>query len=582
MKKKLVLSILLLLQLLSFTRILSQDYSFPITEPFTYIRHNMNDTVCALYNIPQRGAILDRNGKVLASDSILYDLMVRPGKVKRQDTAIICGLLKISRKEFRDRLKYALNWSDPLHPLVKKTYDRPAPFKGLLSKELTYKLWKRLPELQPAFSLTKRAVRHYPFNTAAHVLGYVKAGGTGETGIEESYDNALRGTTGLQFFVCDHRNTPLKRLETGKQDVLPEKGNTLYTTLDIPLQLLGEKLMKGKKGSIVAIDPRTGGILALVNGPAYSPAELALNRNAYYPGLLQHKDKPLLNRAIASYNAPGSVFKLFQALVALQMGAADPYTRFVCAGGYALCGKPAKPKCHVEGVHKPNLVQAIAISCNSYFADMFRKVVGAIPQSGLTAWSEAIKKFGFGVRSGIDLPGEKAGIVPDTSLYNRKYKAGWNGCTILSNAIGQGEVSVTTLQLANAVSIIAGKGWYYQPHVVDSIGGVTKNYFLKLNAFELPDSSWNVIHQGMYEAVNSRNGTAYAARINGLEICGKTGTVENGKGEKDHAVFAAFAPRTNPRIAIVCLVENGGFGAQVAAPVVTQLIGKYLQRPVAH
>lgn len=575
-----IIGVCIFLQLLSLTDTLCQNYSFPIPDLPSYIEHNLNDSVCALHIYPQRGTIFDRNGRVLASDSILYDLMVRPGKVKRKDETIICGLLKITHKEYQDRLRYALNWPDPLHPLVKKTPDRPAPFKGLLAKDITSNLLKKLPELQPAFSLEKRAVRRYPFNTAPQLLGYVKAGNIGETGLEESYDNTLRGVTGLQFWICDHKNAPAKRVLSGKQDVQSEKGRDIYTTIDIPLQLLGEKLMKGKRGSIVAIDPETGGILAMISSPSYSPAELTMHRNTYFPVLLQNKEKPLLNRAITSYNAPGSVFKLFQALITLQRDLIDPFATFTCTGSYALCGTPHKPKCHVQGVHHPNLIQALAISCNSYFADMFRRTIGPFPQAGLAAWSEALAQFGFGRRTGVDVPGEKAGILPDTLLYNRKYRSGWNACTIISNAIGQGEVSITTLQLANAMAIIAGKGWHYQPHVVDSVSGITNSGFLshhqRTNVFELPDSLWNLVHQGMYQAVQSKNGTAYNARINGLDICGKTGTVENGNGQKDHAVFVAFAPRVRPRIAIVCLIENGGFGAQAAAPIVSQLIKKYL------
>ncbi|SIT24797.1 penicillin-binding protein 2 [Filimonas lacunae] len=577
MKK--ITGVFILLQLL-FVTASGQNYSFPITDLLPYVQHNQQDSVCALQVFPQRGTIYDRRGRVLASDSVLYDLMVRPGKVKRQDEAIICSILKITAKEYHDRLKYALNWSDPWHPNAKKTFDSPAPFKGLLSRDITASLLKRMAELQPAFTLEKRAVRRYPFNTAGHVLGYVKTGNTGETGLEESYDKVLRGVTGLQFFQCDHKSMPVKRWKGGTLDVLPERGRDVYTTIDIPLQQLGEKLMKGKRGSLVAIDPETGGILAMVSSPGYSPTELAMNRNTYYQALRNNRDRPFLNRTITSFNAPGSVFKLFQALIALQIGVIDPGTTLVCNGGFTLCGTPAKPKCHVTGWHKPDMVRALAISCNSYFADVYRKVIGLLPQSGLTAWAESVKLFGFGRLTGIDLPAEKAGVVPDTSLINKRYKAGWNRCTILSNAIGQGEVSTTVLQLANAINIIAGKGWYYPPHVADSIGGITNSGYLqrhtRIKAFDLPDSSWNRVHQGMYEAVQAKYGTAYSARINGLDICGKTGTVENGKGEKDHAVFAAFAPRAHPRIAIVCLVENGGFGATVAAPVVTQLISKYL------
>lgn len=580
MKKTFILIGTIILQWLSFTHTFSQSYTFPITDLPLHTQHNLNDTICALHILPQRGSIYDRRGRTLVSDSILYDLMVRPGKVKKQDAAIICRLLKITPKEYQDRLKYALNWQDPWQPDGQKTRDRPAPFKGMLSKELTRHLLKQLPALQPAFSLQKRAVRHYPFNTAAHLLGYVKAPGTGETGMEESFDNILRGVTGLQFRICDHVHEPTRPWMAGQTDVLAEKGNDIYTTLDIPLQLLGEKLMKGKRGSIVAIDPETGGILAMVSSPGYSPAELALHRNTLYPALAQHKDKPFMNRAIASYNAPGSVFKVVQALIGLQSGVIDPQDKFTCKGGYTLCGLPARPKCHVTGVHKPNLVQALTISCNGYFADMFRKTVGLIPKSGLADWAASVRRFGFGARTGIELPGEKAGIVPDTALYNRKYPRGWNGCTILSNAIGQGEVGTTVLQLANAMSIIAGKGWFYAPHLTDSISGIKNSNYqathLKTQAFDLADSLWNLVHQGMYDAVHSKTGTAYSARVPGLDICGKTGTVENGNGQKDHSVFAAFAPRYRPRIAIVCMIENGGFGAEVAAPVVSRMIREYL------
>ena len=580
MRKTVGLGIFIALQLFFLPATFCQQYSFPITDLFPFIQHSTTDSICALRVFPQRGTIYDAKGRVLVSDSILFDLVVRPGKVKRGDEVLVCRLLKITPKEFRDRLRYALNWQDPRHPLVKKTGDRPAPFKGLLAKNLAATLQQALPALQPAFSLEKRAVRHYPRNTATQLLGYVKAGDRGETGLEENYDNVLRGVTGLQLRTCDHQHPPLKRWLAGQEDVWAEKGRDLYTTIDIPLQLLGEQLLKGKKGSIVAINPETGGILAMVSGPSYSPATLALNRNAYYPTLLQHPDKPFLNRAIASYSAPGSVFKLFLALIGLQWDVIDARAPYLCKGGYTGCGTPHKPKCHVGGVHQSNLVQALTVSCNSYFADVFRKLVGPLPASGLTAWSDALRMFGFGVRCGIDLPGEKAGILPDTALYNRKYPRGWNGCTILSNAIGQGEVSTTVLQLTNAIAIIAGKGWYYPPHVVDSIAGLPNSSFRsqhqRIQAFQLPDSAWNLVHQGMYDAVHSKKGTAYSARINGLDICGKTGTVENGNGQKDHAVFAAFAPRTRPRIAIVCLVEHGGFGAETAAPIVSRMINHYL------
>lgn len=580
MRKLKILGVFLLLHLLFISSALCQRYDFPVTDGLFNIQHNTGDTVCALQVYPQRGSIFDRNKRVLVADSVLYDLMVRPGKVKRQDEAIVCSLLKITSKEFHDRVKYALNWTDPWHPQAKKTYDRPAPFKALLSKEVTSALLKKLPELQPAFSLQKRAARHYPFNTAAHVLGYVKAGNTGETGLEESYDSVLRGVTGYQFWNCDHAATPTKRADAGRLDVQPEKGRDLYTSIDIPLQLLGEKLMKGKRGSVVAIDPETGGVLAMVSTPAYRPAELALKRNTYYPVLRMNKDKPFMNRTITSFNAPGSVFKLFQALIALQTGAIDANASFTCTGAYTLCGKPYRPKCHAGGTHKSNLVHALAISCNGYFADAFRKIVGPFPQMGLAAWADIIKQFGFGRLTGIDLPAEKMGMVPDTAYYNRKYKSGWNNCTIVSDAIGQGEVSTTVLQLTNAIAIIARKGFYVPPHVVDSITGFSSNSYQfthqSVKAIDLPDSIWNLVHQGMYEAVNAKYGTAYGARIPGLDICGKTGTVENSTGQKDHAVFAAFAPRAHPRIAIVCLVENGGFGADVAAPVVRELIRKYL------
>ena len=560
-----------------------QDYHFPVTDWPFYLQHHNSDTVAALNNFPRRGYILDRKGRVLAMDSILYDLVVKPGLVKKSDEAIICRVLNITQKEFKYRIQSARDREDQHQPRAAKTPDRPAVFKGLLSKETAGKIFNLLKQLRPAFSLEKRAVRHYPYDMAAQVLGYVKAGNVGETGLEQYYDSTLRGTTGLQFWQTDTAGHAIKRWSDGRLDVLPENGHTLYTTIDISLQALAEKLLKGKRGSLVALNPATGGILAMASSPAYSPTKLALDRNRYFPALLADPGRPLFNRVIGGINSPGSVFKLFQALIGLEEGVLNADAKFYCAGGYTYCGKPAKPKCHVEGPHRLNLTDAIAMSCNSYFADLFLKILGPSPAGGLSRWSAAMQKFGFGLITGIDLPGEKPGRIPDTSFYKHRYPAGWNGCTIISDAIGQGEVSVTVLQLATAISIIANKGWYYTPHLVDSIEGMHSAGFLtshqRRESVLIHEQFFEKVQQGMYDAVNTPKGTAYKAGFAGLNIYGKTGTVEN-NGAADHSVFAGFAPGKNPKIVVVCLIENGGFGAEVAAPIAGAVIkaalsGKY-------
>lgn len=560
----------------------AQDYHFPVTDWPFYLQRRSNDSLAALNNFPRRGSILDRKGRVLASDSILLDLVVKPGLVKNGDEAIICRTLNITPKEFRERIQLARDREDQHQPRAAKTPDRPAVFKGLLSKEIAGNIFTLLPKLKPAFSLEKRVVRRYPYDIAGQLLGYVKAGNSGETGLEQYYDSSLRGTTGLQFWQTDTSGHAVKRWLDGRLDVLPENGHTLYTTIDIPLQALAEKLFKGKRGSLVALNPSTGGILAMVSGPDYSPSKLALDRNKYFPVLLADPNRPLFNRAISGINSPGSVFKLFQALIGLEENVLIPDAKFYCAGGYTLCGKPARPKCHIEGVHRLNLSDAIAMSCNSYFADLFLKLLGSAPASGLARWTAAMRNFGFGSLTGIDLPGEKPGRVPDTSFYKHRYPAGWNGCTIISDAIGQGEVGVTVLQLATAISIIANKGWYYSPHLVDSIDGVHSTGFVALyqrKAISIHEQFFDMVQQGMFDAVNNPKGTAYKAGLAGLNICGKTGTVEN-NGAEDHSVFAAFAPRKNPRVVVVCVIENGGFGAEAAAPVAGEIIkaalsGKY-------
>jgi penicillin-binding protein 2 len=385
-------------------------------------------------------------------------------------------------------------------------------------------------------------------------------------------------------------NKPTQPYQQGKFDTAAIAGSDLYSSIDIDLQNLGEKLLKGKMGSVVAIDPRTGGILAMVSAPGYDPNLLTgSQRRRQFSEMFLDPRKPMLNRAITGEYSPGSTFKTLQGLVALQEGVITTDYGYPCRGGYYACGR--RMGCHGAG-HAPNLERAIAVSCNAYFADVFRKIVDnpKYPNvdTGLAVWDRYMYSFGLGHPLGIDIPGERRGNIPTPKYYQKIFGPKWNSCNVVSISIGQGEVLSTVTQLSNAIAMIANKGWYYTPHVVDSIAGgdrfgLLKPFQTRIEALNIPDSMFESVHSGM-EDVMKPGGTGWRLAVDGIRICGKTGTVENyykGKKQKDHSFFAAFAPRENPQIAIACIVENAGFGATVAGPVVSLMIEQYMHDSIS-
>ena len=393
------------------------------------------------------------------------------------------------------------------------------------------------------------------------------------------------GQRGIEFWKRDNKNRLTDRLEKGRYDTAAIPGQNIHLSLDIDLQKLGEHLMENKIGAIVVIDPKTGGVLAMISSPTYKPDLLTgADRKKHFAELLLDPRLPMINRTVNAYYSPGSTFKTLQALIGLQEGVITTSTRFLCTGAYYGCGKPMG--CLDPGDF--NLKGAIAVSCNTYFANVMQRTInnpiyGSV-DSSLKVWDNYMHAFGLGHKLGIDMPTEKSGLIPTPRTYNKIYGEGhWNYCSFRSVSIGQGEVNVTPLQVANEMAYLANKGWYITPHLVDSIEGgdtygLLDSFKTKHKPLSIPDTIFEAVHDGMQGVMET--GTGSAAKVPGIVVCGKTGTVQNsykGVKQKDHAFFAAFAPRENPRIAIAVICENAGMGANSAAPIASLLIEQYLK-----
>ncbi len=544
---------------------------------------------------PDRGIVYDRKGRSILQNTTIYDLMVVPGKIKGTDTMALCNILNIDTAEFRKRIINAI--------LKNKSY-RPSVFEALLSNEKMAKLTENLYKFAPGYYLQERSVRDYPFDAGGNILGYlsevdsnvlkntkytgyVMGDYIGKTGMEKTYEKILMGQRGIELWKRDNKNRLTERIENGKFDTIAIAGQNMHTSLDIELQQLGEKLMENKLGSIVAIDPRTGGIICMVSSPTFKPKLLTgAERKKHIAELLLNPALPLLNRTVGATYSPGSTFKTLQALVGLHESVITTKFQVSCSGAFYGCGSGRPMRCLDFGTF--DLRNAITISDNTYFATVMQRVINnpKYPNidSSLGAWNRYMQAFGLGHKLGVDVPSEKRGLIPSPALYNKIYGQGkWNYCTFRSVSIGQGEVDVTPIQVANEMAYIANKGWYKTPHLVDSIEGGDKFDMLtafkkKHNAIDIPDSIFEAVHDGMQGVVD--RGTGAAAKVAGINICGKTGTVENyfrGVKQPNHAFFAGFAPRENPKIAIMCVVENSGrFGGTYAAPIVGLMIEKYL------
>jgi penicillin-binding protein 2 len=450
--------------------------------------------------------------------------------------------------------------------------------------------------------LQERPIRSYPYKAAAHILGYVgevdsamlkrsnffyqMGDFAGRSGLENYYEKILMGQRGIQYILRDNFNRPIGKYENGEFDTASVAGRHLNTYIDVEVQQLAEKLMNGKVGSVVAIEPKTGGIIAMTSGPTYDPNELTGSESRKnFSRLFLDPASPLLNRGMQGVYPPGST------LVALDEGLITPEFGYSCFGRYGPCGRPACT--HTNAGHAANLSLSIANSCNSYYAHVLRlaldnKKYGNI-EGGLMKWKEYMSGFGLGHRLGIDLPGEYAGYIPDTARYNKVFrKGGWSSCTIASLGIGQGEIQATPMQMANAMCLIANRGWYYTPHFVKNIDGETaedtllNKYRQKISPLHIPNDYYQAVIDGMEMVVT--NGTARNAHIDGFAVCAKTGTVENyfrNKKQQNHSFFVAFAPKDNPRIAICVVVENAGFGSTWAAPIASLLMEKFLTDSIA-
>lgn len=549
---------------------------------------------------PPRGLIFDRHRKAIVNNTLTHDLMVTPAQLKGIDTSFLCRLLDIDSAEFRTRVITAI---------IKNSSQKPSVFEASLSPQKFARIQENLWRFQKAFYVQERPIRSYPFEAGANIFGYlgevdtnylkkhsedgyVSGDYAGMTGLEASYEKELMGERGVQYLIKDNFSRIQGSYEGGAMDVAAEAGSNLYTSLDIKLQELGEKLMTNKVGSIVAIDPRTGGIIAMVSSPTYNPGYLTgPERRRHFNELYRDPRLPLLNRAVNASYAPGSTFKTLQALVGLAEGVIDTRTTFSCGGAFYGCGSGKPMGCLDPGTYY--LSTGITHSCNTYFAHVMQRVINnpKYPNidSSLRAWNNYMSAFGLGHKLGVDVPTERKGMIPTPEFFNKQYGQGkWGFCTFRSVSIGQGEVTATPIQVANEMAYIANKGWYYIPHVVDSIEGGDKFglldiYKKQIRPINVADSIFEVVHEGMLGVMES--GTGRGSRVEGINICGKTGTVENyyrGVKQPNHSFFAAFAPRENPRIAIMCVVENSGrFGGTYAAPIVSLMIQQYINDSIS-
>ena len=534
---------------------------------------------------PARGLMYDRNGKLVVYNQPSYDITFVPREIKDVDTLELCKALDITIEEFNDRMARVKN--KRINPGY-STYTEQE-FMPLLTGEEFARFQEKMFRF-PGFYVRKRSIRQYNSTAAGVLLGdigevsqrtidrdpyYRRGDYIGQQGIEASYEDVLRGKKGTEVLLRDARGRIQGKYQGGKFDTLAVKGKNITLSLDIELQELGERLMQNKIGSIVAIEPSTGEILCMVSAPSYDPSLLAGRwRGKNHQTLATDKSKPLLNRAIMGTYPPGSTFKTSQAAVFLQEGIVNPRTSFPCSGGFVF--NNFRLGCHAHS-SPISLAPAMATSCNAYFCWGLHRMFSSEKYSGtkeaMNRWRDYMVSMGFGYKLGIDLPGEVRGMIPNAEYYTRHYGNYWRAVTVISISIGQGEVALTPLQIANLGATIANRGTYITPHIVKEIENDTirSEYKTPKSTMVSPEIYEEII-KGMRLAVT--DGTCHAANIPGLDVCGKTGTAQN-KG-KDHSAFLGFAPRNNPKIAIAVYVENGGFGAEYGVPIGALMMEKYI------
>lgn len=541
---------------------------------------------------PSRGAIYDRNGKLLVFNQPAYDVTFVPREVENLDTLDFCRSLGITEEQFLQRM------ADVRDRRKNPGYSKYTPqvFMTQLSAEECGIFQEKLFKF-PGFSIQRRTIRQYSYNSAGHVLGdigevsmsdiekddyYIRGDYIGKQGIERSYEKYLRGEKGVEVLLRDAHGRIQGHYMDGKLDRPSVPGKNLKLGIDIDLQMLGERLMQNKIGAIVAIEPKTGEILCMVSSPNFDP-HMMIGRQRGKNHLLLEKDrqKPLLNRAIMGTYPPGSTFKTTQGLIFLQEGIIQEETSFPCSHGFIYRG--LKVGCHGHASPLP-LIPAIATSCNAYFCWGLYRMIGdrkyGSPQNALTVWKDYMVSQGFGYKLGVDLPGELRGFIPNAQYYDRAYRGSWNGLTIISIAIGQGEVLATPLQIVNLGATIANRGHFITPHVVKEVeDNSLDSLYTEVRTTGISRDYYEDIVEGMRAAVTGSTGSGtcrlVGALLPGVEACGKTGTAQNPHG-KDHSVFMGFAPKDDPKIAIVVYVENGGWGATYGVPIGALMMDQYL------
>ena len=551
-----------------------------------------NASIKKVYDYPERGYVYDRNGKLLVANQQSYDLMIIPREVKPLDTIEFCNLLKIDKEFFLKQFKKAKKYSTRL----------PSTFVSHVSKNDYAYLQEKLHKFK-GFYIQKRSIRDYPMKIAANVVGYISEVNDnqikensyyqqgeliGKNGIEKTYESFLRGVKGIKHIQKNKFNKEIGSFKGGIYDTLAIPGKDLTLTLDAVLQEYGQKLMTNKRGGIIAIEPSSGEILSLVTAPTYDP-NMMVGRKRSKNSVKFFGDtinKPMFDRGLTGEYPPGSPFKILTGLIGLQENVIDESTVFMCHHGYQYSRK-RKMGCHAHA-SRVQLNFGVYTSCNSYFAQTYRRIIEKYdtPTEGMNTWNKHVESFGLGNFLGYDLPSGRKGLIPDAAYYDKWYPAkNWTATYTLSNAIGQGEVLTTPIQLANMTAAVANRGFYYTPHIVKHIKGETiDEKFTTKHVTTIDKKYFEPIIQGLFDVFEHKNGTAHASRVKGIEICGKTGTAENytkinGKRVKltGHSIFIAFAPKDNPKIAIAVFVENGYWGSRWAGPIATLMIEKYLK-----
>lgn len=554
-----------------------------------------NNAIKIKYDYPERGYIYDRNGVLLVANQPSYDIMVIPRELEKTDTLEFCKLLNITKEDFIKKIEKAKVYSPRL----------PSVFLSQLNKNEFAAFQEKIRKFD-GFYFQKRALRDYEVNFGANIFGFItqvnekqieknhyyKSGDLiGKQGVEQSYEEILRGVKGVKYFQKDKFNREIGSYKEGKYDTIAKQGEDVNLTIDAIIQKYGEELMVNKRGGIVAIEPKTGEILALVTAPSYDPGILVGRQKSKNYTKLYHDSiaKPLYDRGLLAEYPPGSPFKIMTGLVGLQEEVINEQTTFVCNHGFSYArGRFQGCHCGIFGPRSLNV--GIYKSCNAYFSNVYLKTIAKYkkPAYAVDVWSNHVKSFGLGQFMGYDLPIGKKGNIPSSKTYKRIYpNGGWRGTTIISNAIGQGEVLMTPIQLANMMSAVANEGYYYTPHIIKKIKGEKiDTKFTTKHVTTIDRKYFPPMIQGLFDVYN--HGTAYALKVEGIDICGKTGTAENfakidGVRTKmqDHSIFVAFAPKDNPKIAIAVLVENGGFGATIAGPIASLMIEKYLKKKIS-